>query len=1121
MHSFLETSTRNTIDNSDIASLVTDAEGVIHLLNTAAEVLLQCSGRQWQGCNLLDMVRGSSAHSLNDKLEAIRRGRLVQEQSVRVECEGRLVFVWLSNHPLFRGSSCVGVIWTLRALQQHGAHCAGDIGRLQRYKNLFQFAALPQLVLDVTRTYSWICEHRAYSAETLQQLLDSGPEPLQQLSDTTRLIEANHSALGLFGADADSELAGMLMHSARESDVRQAAGIALAIYSGESQLEFSYTFTDAAGVRRILHAVCALPTASRIDEGVLVSLLDVTELSDAQAELRVRERFLSATLLAVPDLLFVYDYEASCPIFVNEALRRHLGYDWEEIESLGCDFVAEMVHPDDVVPRENMRDYLGRLAAGEIIEQPVRMRQANGEWRQFQSRAASLEDRGGLTRVGVIIARDITDQLRVMDRVNQQERRYKLLAENFSDIICTTDVKLKVSYLSPSVERVLGYSSEELPGAGRHILAANPTLREMQKVLRRDIARARRERRQPQLLELDYLRLFELEMTHKKGHAVLLEVQCSLMWDEAGALQGLLLVCRDVTQRAEMESDRRLAAKVFENSLEGIYITDAEGRISQINRAFTELTGYSLADVTGQRPSILAAVSRTVSFARVIKPVLETVGYWQGELWSRRSDGSEFPSALGITSVRGKQGEFLGYITTFKDITERRNTEDQIRKLAYYDPLTGLPNRSLFLDRLNQELQGAMRNNSHVALLFLDMDRFKSVNDSMGHAAGDVLLCKIAEKLSLCVRGNDSIARMGGDEFTIILSGFKDRAKAVVAAVSVAHKVREVLGEPMVLHGREVFLSASVGIAVYPQDGEDATTLLQHADVAMYHAKQAGSNNFLFYVEAMNSQALEKLELQNGLYRAAVNHDFRAMYQPIVDLKSGRIIAVETLLRWDHPVRGPISPAEFVPVAEESGLIVRIGQWVLNEACQQMACWLSERFELQWVAVNISARQFAEGNLVRHVNNALDESALPPQFLELELTESILMDNMAYTLEALQDLKSMGVELAIDDFGTGYSSLSYLKQFPIDRLKIDRAFVTGLGDNVEDQRITQAILAIAHSFNLEVVAEGVENEDQLEFLTRQGCEAGQGYLFGHPMCAEDLTEMLRDQAALMLDVPAG
>ena len=605
--------------------------------------------------------------------------------------------------------------------------------------------------------------------------------------------------------------------------------------------------------------------------------------------------FLSATLLALPDLLLVYDFEENRPIFMNGALCRLLGYDWSYIENLGDHFSAELIHPEDRMSDAVMHRHRTGLARGDIAERPLRLRDVKGQWKPFQSRTAALESRQGFCRIGVMVARDITEQMRVREQIDQQERRYKLLAENFSDVICTTDKDFNVSYISPSVEGVLGYRVRR-PGARRmQMLRRNPGFDAMYGALARDVSKVGHLRPQVPQGNVDYLRVFEIELPHRNRSIVSLEVQCSLMRDELGEVQGLLLVCRDVTQRAQLEADRRLAAKVFDNSNEGIFITDNEGLICQINRAFSELTGYRQQDVLGQRPALLGSKCNTIDFNGTIKPALDSVGCWKGELIGRRKNGSEFFSSVGISSVLGKRGELLGYITSFEDVTESKHSDERIRKLAYFDPLTGLPNRSLFQDRLSRELTRAQRSEGCVSLLFLDLDRFKSVNDSMGHAAGDLLLNRVAQRLEACVRGNDSIARMGGDEFTIILGDLVDRAQAVTASVGVAKKVLEAFEEPVILQGREVFPSASIGIAVYPDDANDVNALLKNADVAMYNAKQAGKNNFQFYLAAMNARALEKLELQNGLYRAAVNNDFRAMYQPIVDLHSGSIIAVETL----------------------------------------------------------------------------------------------------------------------------------------------------------------------------------------------------------------------------------
>ena len=1112
MHNFLESSTRSLVESSNVASIITNADGDIRYINVAARELLGVPSGQWDGCRLSEFLEGAGDRWLATWLTTLCCGESVPEQAFNYGCEDRSLVLMLGSHALFIDGKCAGVIWSLRP---HGGKLSpgsGETLRFHHYQALFYSAALPQFVMDIRAVYFWICEHELYTREKLDALLLTRPELLEEVRGNINLVEINEAARNLLGCQRIDTLAGKMQTLATESQILQAVLIAIAVYQGKHQLEYAYDYVDAGGRHYNLLALCSLPSAANVDHGVLVSSVDVTELTDIQADLRARERFLSATLRAVPDLLMVFDYEERRPLFMSEAVGCHLGYDWDYIDSLGDRFIPTLVHAGDLVPAAEFTDYLSRLARGEIIERPLRMRHANGDWKPFSSRTASLEASNGRCRIGVIVARDVTEQLQVRERIDQQERRYKLLAENFSDIICTTDENLNITYISPSVERLLGYDLEQVDPKRLPVLRNHPLFKVMYTPLSRHVAKARRERRHPQIQAMDYVRVFEVDVPHQNGSVISLEVQCSLLWDEPNGLQGLLLVCRDVTQRAQLEADRRLAAKVFENNLQAIFITNKEGCISQINRAFTELTGYTSEDALGARASLLSPRTHQVSFTGVIKPILDRTGFWQGELRVREKDGMEIATAVGITSVTDKQGESLGYITAFTDITERKNADDRIRRLAFYDPLTGLPNRILFMERLNHELQQARRLSSQVALLFIDLDRFKSVNDSMGHAAGDQLLGKIAQRLGSCVRDNDSLARMGGDEFTIILGDLGDRSRAIAASVSVVKKVMAALDDPFILRGQEVFLSASIGVAVYPQDGDDASTLLQHADVAMYNAKKAGKNTFQFYIEAMNARALEKLELQNGLYKATVNHEFRVLYQPIIALASGAIIGVETLLRWNHPIRGPIEPAEFVPAAEESGLIVRIGEWVLKEACQQMACWLSEGCGLEWIAVNISARQFAEGNLVRHVVSALEESALPARYLELELTESILMDDMSYTLEMLRDLKGMGVDLAIDDFGTGYSSLSYLKQFPIDRLKIDRTFVKCLPDDEEDQRITQAIIAIAHSFNLAVVAEGVERQEQVEFLSQHGCEAVQGYLFGRPMGADEFGLLLRERA---------
>lgn len=569
----------------------------------------------------------------------------------------------------------------------------------------------------------------------------------------------------------------------------------------------------------------------------------------------------------------------------------------------------------------------------------------------------------------------------------------------------------------------------------------------------------------------------------------------------------ILVLLRDVEAQMQVERELSLVAQVFANSLEGILITDPAGVIIRVNRAFTEITGYGEAEAVGQKPSLLRSGLDQETFNR-IRPLLENGGHWQGELVNRRRDGSLFPASVSISAVLDNRGVAIGLITSFRDISESKSSEERIRHLAYYDALTGLPNRSLFNDRLQQEIQRAQRSNRLVALLFLDLDRFKEVNDSMGHSIGDQLLKQVASRLQECVRADDSVARMGGDEFTVILGDLPSRSRAISAVTSVAEKIRHTLTQPFELIGREVFISTSIGIALCPYDGEEPPLLQRNADTAMYHAKQRGKNNFQFYAESMNARSAERLDLQSAMHRAVIDEQFELRYQLIVSLLDQRLLGAEVLLRWQHPQKGLIAPAEFVPIAEESGLIVPIGAWVLDKACAQFAQWQREGLGLERLAVNLSARQFGDGNLTANVIHALDASGMRADQLELELTESILMDDVGHSLGQLQDLNAMGVRLAIDDFGTGYSSLNYLKQFPLDCLKIDKSFVRELAD-AQDQRIVQAIIALARSFELEVLAEGVETREQMQALQRLGCDNAQGFYFAQPLTAEEFGERWR------------
>jgi diguanylate cyclase (GGDEF)-like protein len=452
-----------------------------------------------------------------------------------------------------------------------------------------------------------------------------------------------------------------------------------------------------------------------------------------------------------------------------------------------------------------------------------------------------------------------------------------------------------------------------------------------------------------------------------------------------------------------------------------------------------------------------------------------------------------------------------GIVAIVRDITERKLTEERILHLAHHDELTGLPNRSLIRDRLDRSILHAQRKGRSVALAFIDLDGFKLVNDGLGHNAGDELLKIVGERMGQCIRRADTLGRFGGDEFVVILPDLPDNPLAITP---VLENIRQAVAEPVLLDGQEVQVSASMGVVMYPRDGEDPTTLMMNADAAMYRAKDLGSNNFQFYTREMNASVEEKLVLLEGLRRALDEQEFKVMYQPRVDLRSGQIIGVEALVRWYHPEQGVVSPARFIPLAEESGLIVQIGEWVLRSACAQNQAWRDMGLPHITMSVNVSPRQFEERRLVERVALALRDSRLAASGLELEVTESLIMRDLQQSVERMADLQSMGVSLSIDDFGTGYSSLSALKSFPISSLKIDRSFVRDLGDSTDDQAIAMAVISLGHKLDLRVVAEGVETEFQRDFLKANDCDEMQGYLFSHPISAAEMGAMLERQAAL-------
>lgn len=545
------------------------------------------------------------------------------------------------------------------------------------------------------------------------------------------------------------------------------------------------------------------------------------------------------------------------------------------------------------------------------------------------------------------------------------------------------------------------------------------------------------------------------------------------------------------------------AAKVFEYSKEAIFVTDSDNRIISVNGSFTEITGYQADEVMGKDPEILSSGRHDAGYYALMWNSLDQHGSWQGEIWNRRKNGEIYPEDLTIISVKDEHEVPVNYIAIFSDTSDRKIAEDRIRQLAHYDTLTGLPNRLLFNDRLQQAIAGAQRNQTKLALLFLDLDRFKQINDTLGHDAGDQLLKMVAERLLTCVREQDTVSRLGGDEFIALLPG-ADEAGAVI----IARKMMQSITQAYLIGDHELRISTSIGLAIYPDHAHDADALIKNADVAMYRAKAGGRNQHLLFDASMNASAYERLTLETNLRVALERQQFQLYYQPQIDLANGRIVGCEALIRWHHPELGMVSPAEFIPLAEETGLIGPISSWVLEEAIRQASAWRAAGLQPLVMGVNLSALQFHQNDLLHQVKSLLEQYALPPDALELELTEGILMQGVERTLVTLRDLSLLGVMVSIDDFGTGYSSLSYLKRFPIRTLKIDQTFVRDITIDNNDATMVRTIILMAHSLNLHTIAEGVETEEQAAFLREFGCQKAQGYLFGRPMPADEFVKRL-------------
>ncbi len=688
---------------------------------------------------------------------------------------------------------------------------------------------------------------------------------------------------------------------------------------------------------------------------------------------------------------------------------------------------------------------------------------------------------------------DVTERVAAERSVRESRERLMAIMNHSTAVIYLKDIAGRYGFVNRQFERLYGVNAEKALGLTDEKLFPGHDLG------------ARRDR------ELEVVRAkqaIEVEETLQRQDELrsFLTVRFPL-FDVDGEVTGVCTQSVDVTDRRRAEDELRLANRVFEGAGEGIAVTAADRTIVKVNDAFSRVTGYTFAEAQGKALDMFSSARNGEGFLNRIWDIVERTGIWQGEIWQRRQSGEEFPEWLTLSAVLDADGRLINYVAIFSDITAIKSSQERVEFLATHDELTLLPNRALFVDRVGQAIARAARRSTQSAVLFVDLDNFKVINDSLGHAAGDGVLKQVAEILRRTIRANDTVARFGGDEFVLLMEEItSDEVDAL------ARRIADRLRVPMSIADREIFVTASIGVSLYPTDGDNADLLLKHADVAMYHAKDSGKRCHQFFNEKIRDAADERLCLTNGLQHAIENGELFLLYQPQFDLFDGSLVGIEALVRWKHAEKGLIPTARFIDLAENVGLIHHVGEWVTNAACRQLAEWIGQGIQVPQMSINVSAEQFRRHHLPSAIGRIVAAHRLSARHLTVELTESALMSDPEQCVRQLCDLKALGIKLSIDDFGTGFSSLSFLRRYPLDELKIDRSFVDEVATSGDDRAITQAILAMAEKLGLLVVAEGIESPEQLQVLRQMSCARGQGFLLAPPLTADEMSERLRSGA---------